>query len=311
MKSVAAATKILSYDAMGFLEKFLEGQVDLRGNLYSLTELKNHAHFELSMFRAIPHLVRGAAFQNTTRARVNVKSHYDIPQEALDVYLDRKYMSYSCGMFEDPKRFHREALLAVGEGEKDDFDSLEKAQWRKFKDAVDFLAPAPGETLLDVGCGYGGQLMVALENHPFGNVVGWTISANQVTEGRKMLSGFDPNRWEINDGDYRQEHRVFDHVEKTVRPGKSAQELFHEVQAILDQAPVGVFNHHLGHGIGLFPHEAPHLNPSWDDTFEQGEVFTAEPGLYAPELKAGMRIENNYLVTEDGIELLTDFSLEL
>ncbi|MCH7725771.1 MAG: aminopeptidase P family protein [Planctomycetes bacterium] len=105
--------------------------------------------------------------------------------------------------------------------------------------------------------------------------------------------------------------QVFDHIEKTVRPDKSAQELFHETQAILDQAPVGIFNHHLGHGIGLFPHEAPHLNPNWDDTFEQDEVFTAEPGLYASELKAGMRIENNYLVTEDGIELLTDFSLEL
>jgi Xaa-Pro aminopeptidase len=105
--------------------------------------------------------------------------------------------------------------------------------------------------------------------------------------------------------------KVFDHVEATVRPGKSAKELFEEAQAILDEAPVGVFNHHLGHGIGLFPHEAPHLNPNWDDTFEEGDVFTAEPGLYAPELKAGMRIENNYVVTADGVEKLTGFSLEL
>jgi Xaa-Pro aminopeptidase len=72
-----------------------------------------------------------------------------------------------------------------------------------------------------------------------------------------------------------------------------------------------VFNHHLGHGIGLFPHEAPHLNPHWDDTLEVGEVFAAEPGLYAPELKAGMRIENDYLVTATGVELLSDFPLEL
>lgn len=105
--------------------------------------------------------------------------------------------------------------------------------------------------------------------------------------------------------------RVFDHVQHTVKPGKRAQELFHEAQAILDAAPLGVFNHHLGHGVGLFPHEAPHLNPHWDDTFEVGDVFAVEPGLYAPELRSGLRIENDYLVTEQGIELLTDFPLNL
>ena len=105
--------------------------------------------------------------------------------------------------------------------------------------------------------------------------------------------------------------QVFDHVEATVKPGKNAKELFEEAQSILDEAPVGVFDHHLGHGIGLFPHEAPHLNPNWDDTFEEGDVFTAEPGLYDAELKAGMRVENNYVVTATGVEKLTHFSLEL
>jgi Xaa-Pro aminopeptidase len=104
---------------------------------------------------------------------------------------------------------------------------------------------------------------------------------------------------------------VLRHVEQNAKPGKRARELFEEAQAMLDRAPLGVFNHHLGHGIGLYPHEAPHLNPHWDDTLEVGEVFTAEPGLYAPELKAGMRLENDYLVTETGVELLSDFPLEL
>ena len=96
-----------------------------------------------------------------------------------------------------------------------------------------------------------------------------------------------------------------------MKPGKSCKELFHEAEEILKQSPVGQFDHHLGHGIGLFPHEGPHLNPFWDDTFEVGDVFTAEPGLYAPELRAGMRLENDYLVTETGVELLSDFPLEL
>ena len=105
--------------------------------------------------------------------------------------------------------------------------------------------------------------------------------------------------------------QVFSMVESTVRPGTSARELFEKVQQWMNQAPLGRFNHHLGHGIGLFPHEGPHLNPHWDDTFAEGDVFTAEPGLYAPELRAGLRLENTYRVTANGVERLTNFPLEL
>jgi len=105
--------------------------------------------------------------------------------------------------------------------------------------------------------------------------------------------------------------QVFQMVESEVKPGVSCKVIFQKAQAILDQCPVGEFNHHLGHGIGLFPHEGPHLNPNWDDTFEVGDVFTAEPGLYAPELAAGMRIENDYLVTQHGVENLSPFRMEL
>ncbi|MFI4877201.1 MAG: M24 family metallopeptidase, partial [Blastopirellula sp. JB062] len=105
--------------------------------------------------------------------------------------------------------------------------------------------------------------------------------------------------------------QTFDHVRKTVRPGKSCKELFQEVVGIVSAAPIGVFDHHLGHGIGLFPHEAPHLNSCWDDQFEVGDVFTVEPGVYHEQLRFGMRLENDYLVTEDGVELLSDFPMEL
>ncbi len=104
---------------------------------------------------------------------------------------------------------------------------------------------------------------------------------------------------------------VLEMVEQTVRPGVRCREVFERSQQMLDEYRVDAFFHHLGHGCGLFPHEAPHLNPRWDDVFAEGDVFTAEPGLYGPELKAGIRLEQNYRVTSDGVELLTEFSLEL
>jgi cyclopropane-fatty-acyl-phospholipid synthase len=215
IKKESAGKQLLKLDAMGFLESFLVGDVDLEGNLYILSTIRRASAARLSPLRILSRLVSTVAFQDQRRAGVNVKSHYDIPQEALNVYLDRRYMSYSCGMFEEPDRLDLDELKRVGVGEADDFDSLEKSMWRKFKDAADYIAPVAGETLLDVGCGYGGQLEVALENHDFGKVVGWTHSHNQAAEGARMLAAHDASRWELNEGDYRQDHRVYDHITST------------------------------------------------------------------------------------------------
>lgn len=100
-------------------------------------------------------------------------------------------------------------------------------------------------------------------------------------------------------------------VEQTARPGVSCRQLFEDAKRRLDTGHPGGFTHHLGHGFGLYPHTAPHLNPHWDDHFEVGDTFTAEPGLYSSKLKGGIRLEQNYLVTEDGVELLTTFPLDM
>ena len=109
--------------------------------------------------------------------------------------------------------------------------------------------------------------------------------------------------------------KVFQMVQDTVKPGVSCRAMHEQVQQYLDEAATqgvcGVFNHHLGHGVGLAPHEGPHLNPFWDDTFAVGDYFTAEPGLYDEQLRAGIRLEQNYVVTEDGVQLLTDWPLNL
>ncbi len=104
---------------------------------------------------------------------------------------------------------------------------------------------------------------------------------------------------------------VFPLVESFVRPGASCRELFEKVQSQLDASGPWVFNHHLGHGVGYAPHEGPHLNPHWDDVFQEGDYFTAEPGLYHDDLQHGIRLEENYVVTAAGIERVTDYPLEL
>jgi Xaa-Pro aminopeptidase len=104
---------------------------------------------------------------------------------------------------------------------------------------------------------------------------------------------------------------ALEHVESSVRPGVSCKALHHQIAQRLDGYRGWRFPHHLGHGIGLSAHEAPRLNPQWDDTFAEGDVFTAEPGLYGAELRGGVRIEQDYLVTADGVERLSSFPTHL
>jgi len=65
--------------------------------------------------------------------------------------------------------------------------------------------------------------------------------------------------------------------------------------------------HALGHGIGVEAHEAPAIRNRSDNEWvlQQGMVFTLEPGLYDP-VHGGCRLENDFVLTENGLERLTD-----
>jgi Xaa-Pro aminopeptidase len=61
------------------------------------------------------------------------------------------------------------------------------------------------------------------------------------------------------------------------------------------------FIHGLSHYLGLDVHDVG----STTEPMRAGEVFTIEPGLYIPAERIGIRIEDDYLVTEAGLEKLS------
>ena len=81
---------------------------------------------------------------------------------------------------------------------------------------------------------------------------------------------------------------------------------------VIDDSPfAGRFGHGLGHGLGLDVHEKPTLSTlASDDPLVPGNVVTVEPGVYL-EGRFGIRIEDDVVVTDDGVENLTGFRKDL
>jgi Xaa-Pro dipeptidase len=104
---------------------------------------------------------------------------------------------------------------------------------------------------------------------------------------------------------------LFAILEEGVRPGMPSADLFSVADDYLRWEGFDGLVHHLGHGFGMSPHETPELNPDYDAVFEVGDVFTMEPGLYSAELAGGMRLEENYLLAESGLEKLTSYPRDL
>ncbi len=108
--------------------------------------------------------------------------------------------------------------------------------------------------------------------------------------------------------------RILEDIPNLVKPGGSATELWKTIDAYIREHPrfadEGLI-HHGGHGVGLRPHEAPDLNRDREGIFEVGDVFSCEPGAYCEEMRMGVRVENTFLITESGVETLSEYPLNL
>lgn len=79
---------------------------------------------------------------------------------------------------------------------------------------------------------------------------------------------------------------------------------------IEEQGYKGLFGHSLGHGVGLMVHEAPSLSQSGKEIFQNGMVFSNEPGVYLPG-EFGIRIEDTCYLWENRLFSTTKLPKEL
>ncbi len=98
----------------------------------------------------------------------DVQTHYDLSDDFFRLFLDPT-QTYSCAYFE-----------------QDDY-TLEQAQIAKIDLSLGKCDLKPGQTLLDIGCGWGATIHRAVEKHDV-NVIGLTLSENQEAHVQKLLA---------------------------------------------------------------------------------------------------------------------------
>lgn len=122
---------------------------------------------------------------SVARDRASVRHHYELSNRFYELMLGAS-MVYSCAYFEDGS------------------ESLERAQERKLETICRKLRLAPGERLLDVGCGWGSLVLHAAERHGV-RCVGVTLSDAQAALARERIAQAGlSEQVEIRVCDYRQ-----------------------------------------------------------------------------------------------------------
>ncbi len=96
--------------------------------------------------------------------------------------------------------------------------------------------------------------------------------------------------------------------EALLQPGTTGKELWQKMRKTIDSP--NAFEHHGGHCLGIEEIVIwPRFVPECEDVLKPGMIVTLEPAIYYPG-EFGIRLENNYLITEDGYERLDRLSLD-
>lgn len=192
--------RLISFGALGFCEAYMDGWWDEENNqvaeFISLL-YRNKVYSKASEHVTLPLIFKVISQRLQTlptsiqNSRKNVQHHYDLGNDFYQCFLDPT-LTYSCGY----------QLQAT--------DSLETMQLQKYELICQKLGLKPGESLVDIGCGWGGMLLYAAKHYGVTGT-GLTLSAEQakLAQTRIEQSGLS-DRLKILVTDYREIEGQYD-----------------------------------------------------------------------------------------------------
>ena len=107
---------------------------------------------------------------------------------------------------------------------------------------------------------------------------------------------------------YNKTKKALGKAENMLKDGTKCSDIYDFLQREI--ASEYAFTHHAGHLIGDEPLIKPQFLPDSAGCLKSGMMVTLEPGIYVPD-KFGIRIENNYLITDNGFERLFDYTQDI
>jgi cyclopropane-fatty-acyl-phospholipid synthase len=183
---------------VGLIESYFDGEIDIEGDLGAAFRVGMEGGFErapnfLVALRNNWHEMR---FSNRSlgQAKANARFHYGLGHPFYTCWLDDPLMMYTCAYW------------------KEGTASLEQAQRNKVDHVCRKIRLRPGETVIDIGTGFGGFLFHALEH--YGAIpTGINTTTEQVESLSKEIArrGLQ-DRIEVREADFREVHAQFDKV---------------------------------------------------------------------------------------------------
>jgi cyclopropane-fatty-acyl-phospholipid synthase len=216
---------------------------------------------------------------NRVGSKQNVAHHYDIGNDLYALMLDDEHWQYSCAYW--------------GEG----VTTLAEAQGAKLAHIARKLALSPGQTVLDIGCGWGGMAIHLAKHHDV-HVTGITLSEEQAALARNRVQAAGvADKVTILLEDYRDtatSGRRFDRIVSVgmfEHVGRAQFETFFEACANI-LADDGVM---LLHTIGRMG------GPGTTDAFTRKYIF---PGGYIPALSETVAASEKFRLIASDVETL-------
>lgn len=159
--------ELLSDPSVALGEAYMNGDIDIEGDLQKFFEgiLRNKDSFmnKNTVFR----LASKIKAPSLLKSKKDISHHYDIGNDFYGLWLD-KTMSYSCGYF------------------KEESDTLYDAQMNKIHYILKKLNLKEGQTLLDVGCGWGYLIIEAAKLYKV-KALGITLSEEQYKKATERI----------------------------------------------------------------------------------------------------------------------------
>lgn len=258
-RSDAALLSTFLRGHIGLLDAYFDQAVDVEGDLGAAFAAGLASGFD-TQFNAVVGLennLHELRYSNRTaaQAKANARAHYGLPAQFYGHWLDDPLMMYTCGYWPEGTT------------------TLEQAQQQKIDHVCRKIRLAAGERFVDIGCGFGGFMLRALQTvGAFGS--GVNIATEQVDWLRETIAQRGlADRLSVREADFREVDQAYDKVVSIgVLEHAGRDQLAEVVKAHADFLKPG--------GLGLL-HFIGHVGRYDTELFIRKHVF---PGGWIPSL---------------------------